>query len=1252
MAGLLLARLEGLPIWAATRESLQTCSLDTGPGFAPFIGSFLGQIAPGSDAFITEKYAFELEALLKAWSGSLRSAPAKVDSIATSLPVSLLASPLGLAQEQPMRSNAPLTTARVRFPEAQKMGRAAFLASLRSYFSAFKNLQTAEFQVAGIEEIAAEPLSVRTEIVFDVVGDVVGSTSEGVREQRTGAWELVWQRGPQEQWLVTHWSALHESRSRLSGAGFVDITAATLGETPSYREQMLHGADYWRTLLDGATGIDVYGNNGLAVGDFDGDGLDDLYVCQAAGLPNRLYRNRGDGTLEDVTEKAGVGVLDATSSALFADLTNNGRKDLIVVRTAGPLLFVNRGDGTFTPKPDAFQFARASKGTFTAAAIADYDRDGLLDVYFCLYSYYQGLSEYQFPRPYYDAQNGPPNFLFHNRGDHSFEDVTVSSGMDANNNRYSFACGWNDFDKDGWPDLYVVNDFGRKNLYRNRGDGTFEDISAKAGVEDPGAGMSVCWMDYDNDSFDDLYVANMWTAAGRRVSAQKPFLPGAAESVRGVYRKHANGNSLFHNSDGEGTFRDVTEESGTRLGRWAWSSDAWDFDHDGFADLYVTNGFVSGPETEGAGKADLSSFFWRQVIARSLAQGGSGTDYEDAWSAINEFLRSDYSWSGHERNNGYINNHDGTFTEAAGVLGLDLIEDSRTFALLDLDGDGRLEVVLKNRNAPQLRVLCNGMEPLPPSIMFVLRGTKSNRDAIGAVVELTTPTGRQRKTAAAGSGFLAQHTLALHFGLGTAAGQGLRATVTWPSGAVQTFEHLSPGHRIEIEEGNPTFHSVPFRPRKRHAPATLVALAEKLPESPQTWLVEPVLAPAITVSDQNGVTRSLADGAGRPRVLLWCRSDCAESRRQLDDLERVAPEWKRAGLEVFAVCVDGKAPRAAGAYSFPIVTADATTAAVYNIFYRYLFERRRNIPLPAAFLLDGVGRVVKVYRGIVEPAEILADWRSAPGTAEARLQRAVAFRGLYFGAPLHHNYFTYGVAFFRYGFLDQASVSFEQAIANDPDFAGAYYNLGLIALQRNQVAAARTRLLKAIELDPANANAWNNLGVAYGREGEYDRAQSSFKEAQRLQPGHLLALQNEVKLLRARGRPAEAKTLLTAALAKYPAQASLRIELALLLIGEQDLIGARREFEAAVSIDPINVEALNGLGVVLMKMGEASSAEDRFKQCQRLAPAYDRAYLNLALLYLRAGDPGRAHDVLAGYLDDEPESVDVRRALAELDRRR
>ena len=222
------------------------------------------------------------------------------------------------------------------------------------------------------------------------------------------------------------WQPLAEIQSLSHQPIFVDITCPAMKDVSSNPTQMMRGSDYWRTVLDGATGIDVYGNNGIAAGDYDDDGFDDLYICQPSGLPNRLYHNRGDGTFEDVTEAAGVDVLDNTPCALFADINNNGRQDLVVVTGNGPLLFLNQGNGKFALKPEAFRFAQPPQGTFTGAAFGDYDRDGRLDIYFCLYSYYKGLEQYHFPVPYFDARNGPPNFLFHNEGDATFRDVTAA----------------------------------------------------------------------------------------------------------------------------------------------------------------------------------------------------------------------------------------------------------------------------------------------------------------------------------------------------------------------------------------------------------------------------------------------------------------------------------------------------------------------------------------------------------------------------------------------------------------------------------------------------------------------------------------------------------------------------------------------------------------------------------------------------------------------------------------------------------
>jgi Flp pilus assembly protein TadD/peroxiredoxin len=1205
----------------------------------------LRRVPPGSDEFVTERYAYEIDLLLRDWSRALRASPQDSSTLAKSLDPAIASNSLTSAAETPLRSSYGIDCKRRRFGLQEVSGSENFLAQLRSWLGGFSQIVTAEFQITGIEEVTGSPLKLQLDIRYDLVGLL----KEGNREERVGTWTTEWRQASTRIWTATRWQATGETVSVASQPAFIDVTRQALGATDSYHQQLLPGVDHWRTVLDGACGIDVYGNNGLAAGDYDNDGFDDLYICQPAGLPNRLYRNRRDGTFEDVTEKAGVGVLDGTACALFADFRNLGLQDLLVVCGTGPLLFLNRGDGTFAIKRDAFQFQNPPQGTFTHAALSDYDRDGRLDIYFCLYSYYVGLDQYHYPVPYYDARNGPPNFLMHNRGDGVFLDRTRESGLNAENNRYSFAAAWGASNAKGLPDLYVANDFGRNNLYRNNGDGTFAAISGEARIQDVGAGMSACWSDCDNDGKQDIYVSNMWSAAGQRVSGQALFQPKASEEIRALYRRHARGNALYRNR-GDGKFENVGTQAGVEMGRWAWSSDLWDFDHDGYPDLYVANGYISAPDRD-----DLGSFFWRQVVARSPNDDTPTAAYEQGWQALNELIRSDRSWSGYERNVLFANHRDGTFSEVSGVVGLDFPEDSRSFVLADLDRDGRLEVVLKNRNAPQLRVLHNAMKELGDSIAFRLRGHASNRDAIGAAITVECGSLRQTRYLQAGTGFLAQHSKELFFGLGKPEAA-IHATIQWPSGLSQRLDNLPANHRIAIEEANPTPAVTPFATTSAaYETPGPTAAPPPLPSEVETWLLQPVKAPDFSSPGLDGKPVELSSFRGGFVLLQFWSTQAPFSLEQLQLLKQNMANFAAHKLTILALNLDSSEDRQkAGTlcnqehFGFPILFATEDIAGTYNIVYRYLFDRRRDLPIPSAFLLDSDGMIVKVYQGSLDPLAIREDLKQVPVTASDRMKKALPFPGNLYQSSFQRNDFTYGVAMFQHGYFDRAAESFQQVVAAKPGDAEGYYNLGTLSLRRNDFPQARQYLEQTVKLRPTYPEAWNNLGMTAAHEGHPEEAVEDFQRSLQLRPGYETALLNLGNVYRRQGLFDKALESLTHALQLQPDDPEVNYSLGMLYAQQSQMDRAADYLRKAIDLRPAYPEAINNLGVLFVRERDYARAEEQFKTGIRLAPNYDQLYLNLARLYAIQNATGPASEVLRQLLRLQPHNAAASKALEAL----
>ena len=339
---------------------------------------------------------------------------------------------------------------------------------------------------------------------------------------------------------------------------------------------------------------------GLAVADVDGDGREDLYVVARHG-PARLYRSRPDGTLEDVAPRLGLDLDGGSSAPLFADFDNDGDLDLFLGRTLSRSLLLMQEEGRFVDRTGDL-LAEPAPMLVSSVSAADYDGDGLLDLHVATYARKTSMDldptlvpaealREELHRQSNPVHNtfGPANVLLHNAGDGRFRRTTEQAGLQVY--RHTYQATWADWDGDGAPDLYLANDYAANDLFRNRGDGTFENVTGPTGTADVGFGMGAAWGDYDGDEDLDLYVSNMFSKAGGRITDALPGLDT-------TYAKMARGNTLFRNDGAAFTTVSGREPPAMQVEAtgWSWGGQFVDLSNDGWLDVVVLNGYYSAPE--------------------------------------------------------------------------------------------------------------------------------------------------------------------------------------------------------------------------------------------------------------------------------------------------------------------------------------------------------------------------------------------------------------------------------------------------------------------------------------------------------------------------------------------------------------------------------------------------------------------------------------------------------------------------------
>ena len=510
----------------------------------------------------------------------------------------------------------------------------------------------------------------------------------------------------------------------------------------------------------------------VSVVDFDRDGWQDLYVTNSGeGSLNCLYRNLGDGKFQDVAAEMNVADVNQTGTgvsmgAVWGDYDNDGYEDLFLYKWGRPELFHNDAGRGFTRATD--QAGLPSWVNANTAIWFDYDRDGRLDIF--LGGYYPEsvdlwhlTTTLMMPESFEYARNGGRKFLFHNLGEGRFEEVSERLGI--NTRRWALAAAAADLRGSGYPDLFIANDYGVAELFLNQNGKKFDDAGERTNVGfAPKSGMNVSFGDILNQGKFAIYVSNI--------------------SEEGVLLQ---GNNLWVPRDGTSgdaiQYDNLARDMGVELGGWSFGAQFGDLNNDGTLDLYLVNGYVSG---------EKNSNYWYDF---SKIAGGNSAIIADAahWPPM-----QGRSLSGYQQKKVWLNDGAGRFTEVAQAIGAADTFDGRSIVHADLWNRGVLDVIVANQRGPLL-VYKNTVAPENNWVEFELEGTASNRSAIGAQVRVFWNKQQQVQEVSGGSGFCAQNQRRLHFGLGRNA-RIEKVEIRWPSGKMQVLEGVEIGKVNKVKE--------------------------------------------------------------------------------------------------------------------------------------------------------------------------------------------------------------------------------------------------------------------------------------------------------------------------------------------------------------------------------------------------------------------------------------------------------------------
>ena len=768
--------------------------------------------------------------------------------------------------------------------------------------------------------------------------------------QISSVWQTKWARMGDKQLQLLNVKVPASEIVKLNlnpkaSSQFFDCTDSILANNGCLRKQLIFGVDQWASKLPG---IDTQGNFGLSIGDVNNDGLDDIYLCQSHGVPNLLLIQKRDGTVVDKSQQAGVNLLDDSHSSLLVDLDNDGDQDLVVATKTELVVMSNLGTTDF--EDSHFEITarldRCCDGLSLSAA--DYDNDGDIDLFLCREP--TSRASASIAEPAVNILAG--SMLLRNDNLFRFVDVTASVGLVSDKPLPGRSAIWFDRDLDGDQDLYVTaGKSGGSQFINNHG--LFERAEEVVASDLPNQ-QSASTGDFNADGRFDLLVATTANLAANQTSESHVRFGGLDDTAKPFFLK----SPLFSN-------------------QYATTSLVADLNNDGRDDLLIGNGGLTRVALE-----DFAVLFPQSPNDPTEASNSNSQQmaYLDAIEVEH------YSLHSRQRNRFYASIGNNGFAEASSVSGLDFAEDSRAIAATDWDHDGDTDVLMVNRTGPQLRILLNALNRRN-YISFQLEGETSNRDAIGARIELKLKGVPMPlvKSVQAGSGFLSQSSKRITFGVGDARAIE-SAVVHWPSGKVHQLKRLTVGSLYELAEGDlQPIEKVSDRYRLKIKSSRLSG-SFRQPHSDERTLFKPRLPlPPPEVQVAAGKWNLLKCANDKPSIYLFWGQN-AKSEQKLEKLNRFVNELEKFDVNVVTVFADSSNLRPDEQWKYlqnlavnsPDIknwTSLSTSGlATMEIIFAHWFGKRELPVNPFGLLVDSQQKVVGIYPDdTFEKSQLLED---------------------------------------------------------------------------------------------------------------------------------------------------------------------------------------------------------------------------------------------------------------------------------------